>query len=38
MSSEAVVRKGVDAVDVFDFGTTGVATADPRVAIVPTAA
>ena len=41
MSSDAVVRKGVDAVDVFDFGTTATTPAGPiadaRVAIVTTA-
>ena len=41
MSSDAVVRKGVDAVEVFDFGATAVtiapALADARVAIVTTA-
>lgn len=41
MSSDAIVRKGVDAVDVFDFGTTAATVAprlaDARVAIVTTA-
>ena len=41
MSTDAVVRKGVDAVDVFDFGTTAATAIGPlagaRVAIVTTA-
>ena len=41
MSSDAVVRNGVDAIDVFDFGTTAATTTGPlrdaRVAIVTTA-
>ena len=41
MSTDAIVRNGVDGIDVFDFGVTACATAPPlhkaRVAIVTTA-